>query len=190
MDSKREIEEKILSAHASTRERLAYMPEFIETIRELTKGDSTIADIGAGVFPLALPIAEMNLTKYLAVENQQDSVDILKTFKKTLPEGVFEVFDGNVKDVVWSDYIGHGQFDIAIMLKLISVAVRRDKSVLYDLASVPARKFLVSVPKSSLTKNVDIRHKEIVKVKEFAKEAGKEIKEKYDFPDEILYVLE
>lgn len=190
MTSIQEIQQKILNAHASTRERLAYLDEFVATIVELVKHDDKIIDIGAGVFPLAVPLDALTCNIYLAIENQTDSVEALKVHEKVVPRGVFKVFDGTFTDIDWSTYLNKNEeFDTALMLKLISVVRRKDKAAFHRLAEVPARTYLVSVPKTSLTKNEDITRKEIAKVKEFAGIANKEVVDKYDFPDEVLYVL-
>lgn len=190
MSSSQEITKKILSAHASTRERLEYLNDFVATIQKITAGDQKIVDIGAGVFPLALPLSEMGIQSYLAVESQKESVALLELYQKTLPQGLLQIFPNSFEHAVWSEYVGkNGMFDSALMLKLVSVVRRRDRALYSRLAEVPARKFVVSVPKESLTKNESIMRKEIAKVKEFSQLAHKKIIEKYDFPTEIVYVL-
>jgi 2-polyprenyl-3-methyl-5-hydroxy-6-metoxy-1,4-benzoquinol methylase len=182
--------QSILATHASTRERASYADDFTQTVASITNKDLSVVDIGAGVFPLSLPLAQLPYKKYLAIENQKDSVEALKLYKEHLPKDSFEVFEGNFTTISWSEYLKEGElFDTAIMLKLISVVKRHSEEEFELLAKTPAKKYLVSIPKTSMTKNEDISRRETAIVHEFATLSQKTISQTFDFPDEILFVL-
>ncbi len=137
----------VLRRHASTRERLPYLDRFFDRLWEHTGGSpESLADLGCGLGPLALPWMGLSPTAhYRAVE--------VDTAQLALVDGYLSLV-GQPHGVEAADLAGGWRADpveVALLLKLVPLLDRRGRGVASDLlAGVAARHAIVSFPARSL----------------------------------------
>lgn len=79
--ARRDFCRKILSSHASTRERLPILSEFYAGIFELTGIPKSILDLACGLNPFALPWMGLPIsTHYYAFDLHQPRIDLINQF--------------------------------------------------------------------------------------------------------------
>ena len=99
----------------------------------------------------------------------------------------WEIRDG------WTAAVGSersAKFDVALMLKLVPVIGRQSPELLPILASVPARRLVVSGSRQALAKRRSIEARELSVLRDFARKYEFREVGHFDTEDEIALVLE
>jgi 16S rRNA (guanine(1405)-N(7))-methyltransferase len=137
-----------MRGHASTAERLPYLDRFFAPIWELTGAPpASLLDLGCGLGPLALPWMGLDPSAtYHAVDVDGRSLEVVDDFLGL----VGQPHATDARDVV-ADGPPPGQYEVALLLKLVPLLDRQDPAaatrLLRDLA---ARHAVVTFPARSL----------------------------------------
>ncbi|HET7686410.1 MAG TPA: 16S rRNA methyltransferase [Candidatus Limnocylindria bacterium] len=110
-----------LRTHASTAERIPYLPTFYRAIWELTGTPSALLDLGCGLGPLALPWMDLAADATLiAVDVDGDALAAVDTFLDLVgqPHRTME------RDLV--SVAADEEADVALLLKLVTTLDRQD----------------------------------------------------------------
>ncbi|MEJ5201193.1 MAG: hypothetical protein WHV66_03070 [Anaerolineales bacterium] len=175
----------ILQQHASTRERLAILETFYETLFEPLAPVYSVLDLACGLNPLALPWMPLAPeATYLACDIYRDMVSFLNGFLNHLKQ------NGNVE---WWDLLEGSppyQVQVALLLKVIPCLEQLDKNiVLLLLQSIQAEHIVVSFPAHSLggrrkgmPENYETHFRNLIS------QLPWQVK-RYEFPSELVFVL-
>jgi 16S rRNA (guanine(1405)-N(7))-methyltransferase len=138
--------ERIMSHHASTRERLPILKQFYAEIFAALPPISSILDLACGLNPLAFP--EMPLAEqvtYYAYDIYSDMMDFLQAW--FIMQGM--AGNAHVCDVLHACPLQ--QADVAFLLKAIPCLEQLDKRACHQfLTKIQARYLVISFPVSSL----------------------------------------
>jgi len=178
--------------HISTKERIADIDIFYQNFFEHFPDLNTIVDIGCGIHPITFPFSEQQLSLYLGLEKDQNSIRILNAFKKTIPTTAnFIPVRWNIQEgweTIQQNYTK--SFDIALMFKLVPVVMRTDPEMVEVLKNTPAPSWIVSGSKFSMTKKESIEKRERRIISKFIRASGKEIIDEFSISEEFFYVLQ
>lgn len=137
---------KIMSYHASTRERLPILDEFYTTILAGLPPIRCVLDVACGFNPLALPWMPLSAdVEYYACDIYQNMMDLLGKFMLLMPVRGH----ASVCDVIHS--CPTNEVDVAFILKTVPCLEQVDKSAGYRLLhTINAKHLVVSFPVQSL----------------------------------------
>ncbi len=137
---------RIMSNHASTRERLPILDSFYSTLLAELSPISSVLDLACGLNPLALPWLPLaQNANYYAYDIYQHVMDFLASWLQLLH------IDGSAQvcDLVQS--CPEQQVDVVLVLKTLPCLEQIDKQAGYRLLrSIRAKHMLVSFPLQSL----------------------------------------
>jgi 16S rRNA (guanine(1405)-N(7))-methyltransferase len=184
---------RIMSHHASTRERLPILDQFYSTIFANLPPVSSIIDLASGLNPLALPWMPLAPgTTYAAYDIYADMIDFLNGFfallQQQAPAPAPIQAHAQVRDVLTA--IPTQQADVAFILKTIPCLEQVDKAAgSHLLRSLNARHLVISFPIHSLggrhkgmLTNYESHFRELV--------AGEEWEiQKIEFPSELVFLV-
>jgi hypothetical protein len=203
-----EVESALLpvaQSHVSTSERLPHREDFFDTLKNVIGVPNSILDIGCGVMPLIFPFdtppfgdLRDSLTKskivesYCAADRDEKAIQVVQAYAdwrsdERLVARHWELSEG------WSPLLeasGRKKFDVAFMLKLIPVVLRRSPDLLDILADVPADKIVVTGSRQSMVKRQSIERREAGILLDFASKYGFEQTGDFETLDEIGFILE
>ncbi len=184
---------ELTRTHASTKEREPYITVFNDQLAMFAENSKNVLDIGGGLFPLQFPYTNFSsLKNYVWLDKDKKAFDILEVFTKTLPNITFNLHKESIGEHTWESYLPSGatEFDLALMIKLVPLIYRQERPLLRYLATVPAKRILITGSKESLTKKKSIYFRENETLKEFIKISGRKILNKLEIPNEFGYLLE
>lgn len=179
--------------HTSTRERSPYIKEFNTALVGFIKDDGYILDLGGGLYPLTFPFSALNsLQQYIWIDKDKSSWEVLKEFCKNIDKPKINLYNEPIGIKEWQKYLleNINAFDTALMLKLIPVICRQEKSLLESLVKVPAKRFIVTGSKEAMTRNTDIEKRERFVCENFIKLTGRSVTGQFEIENEFGYVLE
>jgi 16S rRNA (guanine(1405)-N(7))-methyltransferase len=135
-----------LTAHASTRERIAALDHFYAQIWQITGTPHRILDVGCGLNPLALPWMRLAAdAHYLATDVDQRSLAVVEAFLALVGQP-HEVRAADAIDATPSEAA-----DVALLLKLIPTLDRQDREASVRLLrALNTSHAVVSFPARSL----------------------------------------
>ncbi|OGC56286.1 hypothetical protein A2976_04660 [candidate division WWE3 bacterium RIFCSPLOWO2_01_FULL_41_9] len=145
--------------HVSVTEREPFLDEFNRQLVEKTPGVVNILDIGGGMFPATFPFDKFpGLENYVWVDKDKRSYEELKE----LNNPKLTLFNESIGTHSWEDYLPQGveEFDLALMVKLVSVVWRQERDLVDNLTKVPAKTILITAPKEAMTKKQPIYRRE------------------------------
>jgi 16S rRNA (guanine(1405)-N(7))-methyltransferase len=176
--------------HVSTSERLAHTQEFWQSMFQHWGQPRRVLDVGCGILPLLFPFDDMPLEQYVALDKSADSVSTISAYQKShnitgLSTAQWSIDQG--WDVIHDPQ--EGLFDVAFLLKLVPVVARQEPESLSILARTPAKRLIVTGCKTAMVKQKDISRRERIIVLDFVEQAGLEVLETFETPDEIGFVL-
>jgi 16S rRNA (guanine(1405)-N(7))-methyltransferase len=144
---------RILSSHASSRERIPIMEELYGWVFATTGAPGAIVDLACAYNPLALRWMGMARdTRYLAYDINERTVDIVSAYFRA--EGVRGAAE--LRDVVCTP--AKERVDVALLLKMYHCLEHRERGVAWDVVrQTPAAWVVVSFPTRNLAnRRVDI----------------------------------
>ncbi len=181
----RKVCRKLMSYHASTRERLPILEQFYSEIFAALPPVSSILDLACGLNPLALPwmpLAEH--VTYSTYDIYSDMMDFLQAW--FIMQG--KMGSATVCDVLHA--CPSQQADVAFLLKAIPCLEQLDKRACHQLLpKIQARYLVVSFPVSSLggRKKGMIEHYETA-FREMLKEQHWDVK-RLVFESELVFII-
>lgn len=192
--SPRQLLEKLAQVHVSSQERFAENETFYTELSKTIGAATVIADVGCGVQPLFFPKHQFpSLTKYIALDKDRESVEIMQRFKEAFP-AQYEW----LHPMVWNISEGWEQvcktfdvetFDAALILKVVPVVKRIDPLLLTELTAIPANTIVISGVKESMVKKHDIEHKERRAIMNFIKTSGREVINEFELANEFFIIV-
>lgn len=176
---------KAMALHASTRERLPIIKEFYTTILADLPPLRSVLDLGCGLNPLSLPWIPLEKSfSYQACDIYEDMNGFLDCF--------FDQFhvQGNAEICDLTSEIPQGEYDLALMLKILPCLEQLDKGLPSRLLSrVQAKFIIVSFPIASLggrskgmRQNYEMRFRELTT-------SWKGSFKRFEFPTELAFLL-
>ena len=190
--------DRLLEAHISTAERLPHRGEFVESIRKEIERGGVVVDIGCGFAPLLFPEDfYRDLSRYIAVDKDSTSTELVRIFAKKLGIGNLEAYTWDISSgpAALNAMTGVDLYGAALMLKVIPVIYRADRAQGIDsrmtgiLGSFPAGKLVVSVNRESMTKRESIEKRELGALRRFVDEYGLEVVSEFSCGDEAGFSL-
>jgi len=177
----------LLASHVSSKERLPYYEAFYRQLFYHIDSPQTIIDIGCGMHPLSYPFKKnVSLKTYLAIDKDSSVIDILHLFAPHILPIQLKPVCIAIQDIDWSDYLDQGMpFDLAIMLKLIPVLHRQNKSSIKQLSQIPAKKILLTGNIESMTRHENIRRKEEKVLKNYIEMTGRKVIASFQIENEF-----
>lgn len=174
---------KMMSYHASTRERLPILEQFYTTLLADLPAVHSVVDVACGLHPLAIPWMPLGEhVQYYAYDIYQDMANFLNEFM-----GIIHV-RGHAQAYDVIQHCPTSKVDLAFMLKAIPCLEQVDKTAgLRLLDMINANYLLVSFPvhslggrKKAMTVNYEARFRELVEGKNWAIE-------RFEFASELVF---
>lgn len=175
---------KVMSYHASTRERLPILEQFYTTILADLPPIHRVLDVACGFNPLALPWMPLSRpVEYYAYDIYKDMLDFVESFMNLIHQG-----QAQVCDIIQS--CPTMPVDVAFVLKAIPCLEQIDKSAGSKLLhSINARYIVVSFPVHSLggrTKRMEANYE--ARFRSLVENTTWKIK-KFEFSTELAFLI-
>lgn len=184
---------EIARSHASTKERLDHRDEFYTQLLPLFDPPISILDVGSGMQPLLFPFDQLTgLKLYVAADKDPDSVAAVNAFAKACGEERLSAIHWDLRDG-WQPILeksGVSNFDVAFLFKLVPVIERQNPELLDVLIQTPARVWVVTGSKISLTKREKIEKRERAIVRRFVGAANRRVIHEFSVAEEFGIVSE
>lgn len=176
--------EKVLSTHSSTRERLP-LSSMDSLIAELgITSETSVLDLACGIHPIFLASRGINV---VGTDISGDAVQLINFAGSLFGQPCRAV----CKDLLCGNAIPDGQFDFALLFKVLPLLERQKKGSSESiLKSLPARRIIVSFPTKTLSgRNVGMESHYTEWMNEHIPD-GKRISASYTTRNEIYFTLE
>jgi 16S rRNA (guanine(1405)-N(7))-methyltransferase len=139
--------ERLLSAHSSTRERLAHIGECYDRIFAACGAPPSVLDIACGMNPVSFCLLGMSGQRILGVDAGTAVADTLNRFFALSDMQNAVACAGDVMDSLPA-----GRYDLALVMKFLPLAERLERGgALKLLGSIDADRIVVSFPTRSLS---------------------------------------
>lgn len=190
----RNIIERLLETHISTKERLNRSGYFYEQLFHSIGLSESIVDVGCGIHPLMFPFdgEGKNIRCYAALEKDTISIDALTVCSTLTRQNVLLPLKWNIKDG-WELVLEQChilRFDTAFFMKLVPVVSRIERNLLHILLDTPAKTWVLTGSKVSMTKYFKIERRERKIIQQFIEESGKKIIGEFSTEDEFVIIVE
>ncbi len=189
----RELRQRLLRQHISTRERLEHLGDFHDRLFELAGAPGSVLDLGCGLYPLCYPFASRGRTTrtYVAVDDDERSMRAVRAHARTLGGRRLEpVHSGLQQALAEPAEPLPARFDLALMLKLVPLLQRREPETIKTLAVVPADRILVTGSVVSMTRRQSVEGRERGVLRRFIAQCGRRVTGELRLPTEFGYLLE
>ncbi len=192
-DHYREITAQLTHSHVSTKERLNSAGYFYRELFRFIGDPATIADIGCGMNPFLFPFDNegKHVQKYVALEKDDSCISALEAYSRFVRGDVLSARKWNIRDK-WKPILketGIGQFDIALMMKLVPVISRIERDLLDVLLETPAKIWAITGSKISMTKYISIEKRERRIIHQFIERSGKKMTGEFSTDDEFCMIV-
>ncbi len=188
------ILKEIAQTHTSTAERLNHADEFYGQLLGFLEDTQTLLDVGCGMQPLLFPFQEggKEIKTYVGAEKDKTCIEALTAFSEVYKPGLLHAIEWNIAHnwKILEDRTGIRFYDAVLMLKLVPVIDRIDRTLLEILRFTPARKWIVSGSRESMTRQISIEKRERKIIRRFLEQSGKTIIGEFSTPDEFCFIAE
>lgn len=191
----RPLIDRLVRTHISTRERLDNLDDFYDKLFSFIGEPRSIVDVGCGFHPLLFPFGEKgkggSVLCYAALDKDPISIAALAAFSGIVGSGVLRPLNWNIKDG-WEKVINQTdirQFDVACLMKLIPVVVRIEQDLVGILLETPAKTWVITGSKISMTKYENIERRERRIIDMFIERAGKAVVNEFSTEDEFCMIV-
>jgi len=186
-EKQNQILKDMLAIHISSKERQPYYDQFYKQLFNLIDPPETIIDIGCGLHPLSYPFnTKMPLKSYLAIDKDASVIELLQLYAPHILPIRLKAVCMDIKDIVWSDFLDQGtKFDLAMMLKLIPVLNRQNKSLITQLLNIPSDRILVTGNIEAMTRHENIRRKEEQLLRRYIEMTGRDVFASFQIDNEF-----
>jgi 16S rRNA (guanine(1405)-N(7))-methyltransferase len=188
----REIIRQLAQTHISTKERLSSLDYFYSKLFEYIGASPTIVDVGCGLHPLLFPFNEKgkNTRCYLALDKDKTCISALSLVARLPGNNALNPLNWHIKDE-WETIINRidgPQFHTAFLMKLIPVVFRTEQKSMDILLRTPAKTWVITGSKTSMTKHFNIENRERKIIRRFIDESGKTITGEFSTEDEFCII--
>ncbi len=190
-DQARKVSMRIMSNHASTKERIPILEQFYSSLFADLRPIHSIVDLACGLNPLTLPWMELgNNVEYYAYDIYEHMMDFLNQYLHLM--GV----QGHAQAIDVLQECPTPEVDVALLLKALPCLEQVDKQAAHGLLSkLNARCIIVSYPVHSLggrskgmVTHYETQFRELIQGQ--ASHSGREwAVEKHSFETELVFVL-
>ena len=189
ISEKKELAIDLAATHSSVKERKSSLDEFYNKLAPYLDQAKNIIDVGCGLHPLTFPFNNFPVERYLALDNNETSTDILKIAKSALEIKELTVKKWNISEG-WQDVRKKNQnFDLAFLMKLVPAVLRQDKELEKILLETPAETWIISGSKISLTKKQSIEKREHKIINKFIEKSEKQKTEEFSIAGEFCIIV-
>jgi len=187
-----ELHLELLSRHVST-ERRGNQKDFYQRMWKNIGEPKYLLDVGCGINPFSIPFMGLERPLYFGIEKKRKYVILdnkyLKLISNRLEPGSqvieFKFTKRNVN--VWPSL---PYFDVALFLKVIPAMERYDKGIGNLLLQwAPAEYLILSGSVRAMIKRRKVFYREKNQILGMIKELRYEIVDKFQFPDEFVYIV-
>lgn len=190
----REILTQLCQSHISTKERFSAGEVFYSELFNFIDRPASIVDVGCGMHPLLFPFKKegKGVTRYTALDKDKISIAAVDAFSRVLGGDILHALNWNIKDnwQVVKNAVGIDFFDTAFLLKLVPVVYRIERRLVEILLETPARVWVITGSRTSMTKYVNIEKRERKFINQFIRLSGKEIIGEFTAGNEFCIVVE
>jgi len=188
----RELRDRLLRTHVSTRERMDYLSEFHDWLFDLVGCPRSVLDVGCGLYPLCYPFQGRGRETevYVAVDDDDRSIRAVDAFSHTLDESRLIPVRRSLKASGWADELpGPATFDVALMLKLVPLLERLDPDAAAGLHAAPAGRIVVTGSLQSMARRQSVERRERGVLRRFIERTGRDVVGEFCLPTEFGYLL-
>lgn len=190
----RDILTQLCLSHISTKERYSVGEVFYSELFNYIGQPASIVDVGCGMHPLLFPFTKegKNVAHYTALDKDKISISAVETFSRVLGGDILHAVNWNIKDNwrVVRDTAGIDVFDTALLLKLVPVVYRIERRLVEILLDTPARVWVITGSRTSMTKYVNIEKRERKFINQFIRLSGKRIIGEFAAGNEFCIVVD
>jgi DNA-binding transcriptional MerR regulator len=184
----------LTASHASTKERIKDAGEFYEQLFALIGAPQTILDAGCGMQPLLFPFDALggDFKLYLAADKDALSVSAIDAYARAKNEPRLRAVNWDIREN-WNAlrrFNDDAPFDVAFLFKLIPVVERQKPEYLEILRNTPAKTWVVTGSKISLTKNQSIERRERATIRRFIESTDCRTVAEFSVSEEFGFVLQ
>lgn len=190
----KELAAKLAASHASTKERIKDADEFYSRLFDLIGSPKTILDVGSGMQPVLFPFDWLDdkFRLYLAADKDATSIAAINAYAQAGEDKRLLAVNWDIREN-WESllkYNGFNEFDVAFLFKLIPVVERQKPEYLDILSQTPAKLWVVTGSKISLTKNQSIERRERAALQRFIQRSGRLKVAEFSVSEEFGFILE
>jgi 16S rRNA (guanine(1405)-N(7))-methyltransferase len=192
-DHLRDLRERLLQTHVSTRERLEHLDEFHGWLFAHVGCPGSVLDLGCGLYPLCYPFdGRGGATEvFVAVDDDERSIWALKAFARILEGARLIPLQRSLTDPDWAAELpGPERFEVALMLKLVPLLDRRDPEAVAGLQGAPAERLVVTGSVRSMTRRRSVERRERAVLRRLIEQTGRRVVDEFRLPTEFGYLLE
>ncbi|MGE5341454.1 MAG: hypothetical protein ACM3SY_08225 [Candidatus Omnitrophota bacterium] len=185
---------QLAQTHVSVRER-CNSPEALYTrIFEFIGEPGSIIDVGCGMHPLVFPFEThgKSIHCYAALDKEPLCIEALCEYSRLAFPGILRPLHWNIKQK-WGcilESVNIERFDTAFLMKLVPVVSRIERELIHILLQVPARRWVITGSRVSMTRHQPIEGRERRIINAFIDESGKTIMGEFLTDDEFGFVIE
>ena len=184
---------EIARCHKSTAERLPSLDEFHEWLFSSVGTARRVLDVGCGLYPLVFPFDRRgrDVVQYVAADRHRSVVSAVEAYGAARGDGRIVALEWDIGSG-WDDLVRRGaptEFDVALLLKLVPVVHRQARELLDVLRQTPARIWVASGSRISMTKRRSVERRERAVLHKFAASAGRRVEAEFLAEDEFAWVL-
>jgi 16S rRNA (guanine(1405)-N(7))-methyltransferase len=185
---------ELAASHASTKERIKDADEFYRRLLDLIGSPETILDVGSGMQPLLFPFDSLadKYSLYLAADKDAASIAAVDAYGRARKDERLLAVNWDIREG-WEPLLsrnGFNEFDVAFLFKLIPVVGRQKPEYLDILRKTPAKIWVLTGSKISLTKNQSIEKRERAALQRFIETTGCRTIAEFSAGEEFGFILQ
>jgi 16S rRNA (guanine(1405)-N(7))-methyltransferase len=191
------IVERLLHVHVSTRERMGQASPFHQALADLAGCPHTILDVGCGLYPLSYlsQAGDQRPDLYVAMDKDPEAVAAVAAFAPLALPTTLVALLSDLETLNWQEIHAllpaeKPRYDLALLLKLVPVVYRQNRSLLPALARLPAERVLITASAESMTRRQDISRREDRVLREFIALTGRRVVGHLHIAGEFGYLLQ
>lgn len=179
------LRDAILAGHASTAERgpAASWGPLWEAWSPHLHGAQRLLDVGGGVFALGVPADRLGIARLHVLERDPGCVAALQAWGARHPWLSAETW-------ALEQGVSHleGRFDVALLLKVLPLFARQERSHVEALQTLPADRWIVSGSTEALARKRDISRREAATLDRTLQALGKRVVDRFVVGTELFVV--
>jgi 16S rRNA (guanine(1405)-N(7))-methyltransferase len=193
------LHKELLKMHISSKERVDFYEKFYEKIFAVTGKPESVLDVSCGFNYFSVPLMKLKKVFYIGTEHKKEYVERIHEYFSLIEKYSEIKGKGFLLDLKERDFETRNElmelnkekeFDLAFLLKLVPVMEREKKDSMENLMdSIPAKWFVLSCSKESMTKKENILFRETSLMNKFIKDNSLYLSAKIEFANEIVFIV-